>query len=188
MNIFLFGGTVAHREAIGTMWVDRTIHLEVWRKYLASLQIQWRDFTIAVSRCSNINAEIMSLRVVQATVLLNADLAFLSIQSVDNDGLAVADRSPTQILIYVSTVTSLSSMLLSLFMLKQSENQRQEPADKVVRLLVVSFESEVWVLMINLERIHRQQWGGKPVNHACTPICITDVVVRLIGIFSPASY
>ncbi|KZP26955.1 hypothetical protein FIBSPDRAFT_928377 [Athelia psychrophila] len=59
----------------------------------------------------------------------------LSIASVDNGGLDVSHRSPTQILIYTSTVTSLSSMLFALFLLKQNRPKGQGPVETAARFL-----------------------------------------------------
>lgn len=64
-------------------------------------------------------------------MLLNANIAFLSIQSVDNGGITVSNRSPAQILIYVSTVTSLSSMLFASFLLRQRDRKHEGSAVRV---------------------------------------------------------
>ncbi|KAF7970175.1 hypothetical protein HWV62_24894 [Athelia sp. TMB] len=95
---FLFWGVEAHLVALEKIWVDRAAHISAWRMYIEDLGSQWRDLIIA------------------ATVLLNVNIAVLSIQSVDNNGVATQHRSPTQILIYVSAVTSLSSMLFALLL------------------------------------------------------------------------
>lgn len=82
----------------------------------------------------------------QATVLLNVNIAFLSIQSVDNNGLFTTYRSPTQILIYVSTVTSLSSMLFGLLLVRHSDPKRWESADLVVSIFMVLLIIDIWTL------------------------------------------
>jgi hypothetical protein len=54
-----------------------------------------------------------------ATVLLSANMSFLAIQSVDNGGAKVKDRSAAQIASYISIVTSLGTVILSLLLVRQ---------------------------------------------------------------------
>lgn len=70
---------------------------------------------------------------VKAAVLLNANLAFLSIQSVDDGRIAVPDRSAAQIVSYISIVTGLGSALLSLLLTRENRSKGRESADTVVR-------------------------------------------------------
>ncbi|KZP26954.1 hypothetical protein FIBSPDRAFT_1040444 [Athelia psychrophila] len=112
IDIFLFWGTAVHLIAFREILVDGTVHLPSWRRYIQNLQSQWGAVVIA------------------APVLLNANIAFLSIQSVDNSGITVSNRSPAQILIYVSTVTSLSSMLFASFLLRQRDRKHEGSAAK----------------------------------------------------------
>ncbi|KAF7986292.1 hypothetical protein HWV62_35234 [Athelia sp. TMB] len=114
---FLFWGVEAHLVALEKIWVDRAAHISAWRMYIEDLGSQWRDLIIA------------------ATVLLNVNIAVLSIQSVDNNGVATHHRSPTQILIYVSAVTSLSSMLFGLLLVRHSDPKRREAAHSAATFL-----------------------------------------------------
>ena len=59
----------------------------------------------------------------QATVLLNANVAFLGIQSVDS-----AHGSPAQISSYCSTITSIGSIILGLLLLQQDQTKNREDA------------------------------------------------------------
>jgi hypothetical protein len=56
----------------------------------------------------------------QATVVLNANVAFLAIQSVDNNGAQNLNRSPAQISSYLSTLTSIGSIIIGLLLVKQN--------------------------------------------------------------------
>lgn len=47
-------------------------------------------------------------------------MAFLAIQSVDNNGNPVVDRSPAQVASYISIVTSLGSVIISLLLVRQN--------------------------------------------------------------------
>ena len=70
----------------------------------------------------------------QATVLLNANMAFLSIQSVDNGGQVVKDRSPAQIASYISIVTSVGSVILSLLLVRQNRSRNRQLMDEAVSI------------------------------------------------------
>ncbi|KAF7983492.1 hypothetical protein HWV62_21808 [Athelia sp. TMB] len=84
----LFWGVQAHLAVLEMLWVDHAIDIMAWRLYMEDLGFQSRDL------------------IIDAAILLNGGFAFLSIQSVDNNGLSTPHRSPVQILIYASTVTS----------------------------------------------------------------------------------
>jgi predicted Co/Zn/Cd cation transporter (cation efflux family) len=71
----------------------------------------------------------------KATVLLNANMAFLSIQSVDNGGQRVLHRSAAQIASYISIVTSLGSVILSLLLVRQNRSKGRQTAAEAVRIL-----------------------------------------------------
>ena len=68
---------------------------------------------------------------VQDTVILAANMAFLAIQSVDNGGQLVPDRSVAQVASYISIVTSLGSMLLSLLLIRQNRSKKNDAAEAV---------------------------------------------------------
>jgi hypothetical protein len=62
----------------------------------------------------------------QATFVLNANVSFLSIQSVDQGGNLVLNRSPAQIASYLSILTSIGSIILGLLLLKQTRNRDRD--------------------------------------------------------------
>ena len=67
----------------------------------------------------------------QATVLLNANVAFLAIPSVDNgDGRVTA----AMICSYLSIVTSTGSILLGLLLVRQHRVKSKDTAEEAVRL------------------------------------------------------
>jgi hypothetical protein len=66
-------------------------------------------------------------------VLLNANVAFLSIQTVDNSGVASRTRSAAQIASYVSTIASLGSVILALLLVRQYRTKGIVDATHVVR-------------------------------------------------------
>ncbi|KAK7023181.1 hypothetical protein R3P38DRAFT_3537281 [Favolaschia claudopus] len=55
-------------------------------------------------------------RLMNATVVLNANVAFLAIQSVDNNGAIAPNRSPAQISSYLSILASIGSIVVGLLL------------------------------------------------------------------------
>jgi hypothetical protein len=74
---------------------------------------------------------IMLTDVGQATVLLNVNVGFLAIQSVDNGG----GHSLSQVASYVSVISSFGSMLLGVNFARQSYTQGPDMVDNAVRPL-----------------------------------------------------
>ena len=62
--------------------------------------------------------------------MLNANMAFLSIQSVDINSNPY--RSPTQISIYCSIAASIGGIILGLILVRQSQTKPRETASEVV--------------------------------------------------------
>ncbi|KAF7986293.1 hypothetical protein HWV62_35236 [Athelia sp. TMB] len=114
---FLFWGAEVHLVALEKIWVDRTIHIEPFRHFIHKLNEEWMTFVII------------------ATVLLNANMAFLSIQSVDTSGIFTGDRTIAQIVSYISIVTSLGSAILSLLLVKQNRSKEEEAANRAAMFL-----------------------------------------------------
>ncbi|KAJ6595611.1 hypothetical protein DFH09DRAFT_1410240 [Mycena vulgaris] len=64
-----------------------------------------------------------SSRFMQSTVVLNANVAFLSIQSVDQNGFASLERTPAQISSYLSILTSIGAIIIELLLVKQNRDR-----------------------------------------------------------------
>jgi hypothetical protein len=91
----------------------------------------------------------------KATVLLNANVAFLSIQSVDNNGIMVADRSAAQITSYISIVTSVGSVIISLLLVRQNRSKNRQSVEEAVS---ISFD----LFTVNIstcQSIRQSSWG-----------------------------
>ncbi|KAJ7485399.1 hypothetical protein FB451DRAFT_1082841 [Mycena latifolia] len=89
-----------------TVLNDGLIRSRGWAELITKLHKGWREFTL------------------YATVVLTANVAFLAIQSVDKGGNAVPDRSPTQILSYLSTSTSIGGIVVRLLLLSGAPDPR----------------------------------------------------------------
>ncbi|SJK98588.1 uncharacterized protein ARMOST_01856 [Armillaria ostoyae] len=72
-----------------------------WTVFIGKLKAEWQDL------------------ILNSTVLLNANVAFLAIQSVD-DSSAKEGRSPAQISSYISVIASIGSIILGLLLIRQN--------------------------------------------------------------------
>jgi len=117
LSPFLFWAPDIHLKALEKIWVDRLVHYGPWTEFIEKLNTEWQEFIII------------------ATVLLNADLAFLSIQSVDNGGNLVVQRSAAQIFCYISTVTSIGSIILALLLVRQNRGKSRQTAEEAANFL-----------------------------------------------------
>jgi len=92
------------------MWVDGIMHKAVWEESIKKLSDEWQEFVLF------------------GTVLMNANVGFLAIQSVDTDS---SRRSPAQIASYLSVVSSIGSILLGLLLIRRHKTKTKETADEV---------------------------------------------------------
>ncbi|KAG1840117.1 hypothetical protein C8R48DRAFT_781864 [Suillus tomentosus] len=99
---FLFLDPMALVRELHTIFVDNTPSSERWNTFNLNLNGQLQDSTLL------------------ATVLLNANVGFLAINSVDTGG-----RSPVQVASYMSLVSSLGSMILGLLLVSHNRTMGQ---------------------------------------------------------------
>ncbi|RXW22047.1 hypothetical protein EST38_g3803 [Candolleomyces aberdarensis] len=77
LSPLLFSAPDVHLKSLEKLWVDGLMHGPVWREAIGKLNDEWQEFTL------------------YATVLLNANVAYLAIQSIDT--VAAGYRSPIQV-------------------------------------------------------------------------------------------
>jgi hypothetical protein len=99
------------------MTVDSLVNQYLWKDMLDQLIDEWKEFTLYV--CYNFHPRrVISLIFnVQASVLLNANVAFLAIQSVDSSGY-VNHRSNAQRASYFSMANSIAAIVLGLLLVR----------------------------------------------------------------------
>jgi hypothetical protein len=130
----LFWAPDVHLEALEKIWVDRLVHVGLWSEFINKLNSEWQEFIIIVSLFCFTYLCGLANYALKAIVLLNANMAFLSIQSVDNGGQVVEDRSPAQIASYISIVTSVGSVILSLLLVRKNRSTNRQLMDKAVSI------------------------------------------------------
>jgi len=101
-----FNAPMVHLVALEKIWVDRILCKLPWATFIEKLKNEWQEF------------------VLYSTVLLNANVAFLAIPSVDpnsnsSSGTIAATRTPAQIASYASIISSIGSIILGLLLIRQ---------------------------------------------------------------------
>ncbi|KAK0193419.1 hypothetical protein F5146DRAFT_925315 [Armillaria mellea] len=113
LSPLLFFAPDVHCVALQGVWYNGVPKTE-WSAFIQKLSAEWQEL------------------IINATVLLNANIAFLAIQSIDNFS-ADKGRSPAQIASYISTIVSVGSICLGLLLL-----QRYRHKSRVYTTLQVS--------------------------------------------------
>ncbi|KAK7026858.1 hypothetical protein VNI00_015400 [Paramarasmius palmivorus] len=110
LSPLMFSAPDTHCRALDKLWVDGIIHATSWNKFISNMNTEWEQLILF------------------GTVLLNANVAFLAIQSVDED-TANPDRSPAQIASYLSVVASIGSVIIGLMLQRKNKIKNKEAAD-----------------------------------------------------------
>ena len=120
------------------MWVDGIMHKSVWEECVKKMSDEWQEFVFFVS--SSLHAcTVIKSNPQQATVMLNANVAFLAIQSVDvNNVNGGPYRSPAQISSYLSVIANIGSIILGLLLMRQNRTKSRETADEAVSFLCLT--------------------------------------------------
>ena len=102
------------------------MHKAVWEASLQKLNDEWQECTLYVSGAVQLRQAHPHQYILQATVMLNANVAFLGIQTNDVSG------SAAQISSYCSVSTSIGSIILGLLLVRQNQTKSRDTADDAV--------------------------------------------------------
>ncbi|KAK1231015.1 hypothetical protein PQX77_005876 [Marasmius sp. AFHP31] len=123
MHMFvMFSAPDTHLRELGKIWVDRCIHKGAWNKFISNMNSEWQELILF------------------GTVLLNANVAFLAIQSVD-EATYNPHRSPAQVLSFLSVVSSIGSVIIGLMLARKNKVKHKEGATDAA-IFLNSFEGE----------------------------------------------
>ncbi|KAJ7485410.1 hypothetical protein FB451DRAFT_1229644 [Mycena latifolia] len=117
LSPLLFYAPDFHLAGLHTIYTDGLIRHRGWAEFITRLNSEWQEFTL------------------YATVVLNANVAFLSIQSVDQNGVAAPDRTPTQISSYLSMLTSIGAIIIGLLLVKQNRDRDRVTAPDAAKFM-----------------------------------------------------
>ncbi|KAJ8095936.1 hypothetical protein PM082_015157 [Marasmius tenuissimus] len=118
----MFSAPDTHLRELGKIWVDRCIHKAAWNKFISNMNSEWQELILF------------------GTVLLNANVAFLAIQSVD-EATMNPHRSPAQVLSFLSVVSSIGSVIIGLMLTRKNKVKHKEGASDAA-IFLNSFEGE----------------------------------------------
>ncbi|KAH0579352.1 hypothetical protein H2248_003492 [Termitomyces sp. 'cryptogamus'] len=116
----LFFAPNVHLKDLHELWVDKITIKPRWMKFFVKMNGQWGEHIVHVG--ANLMEPYTNLMKRKASILLNANVAFLSIPSNDpsNDSSILrSTRTAAQIASYLSVVASFASMLLALMLVRQ---------------------------------------------------------------------
>ncbi|OAX32741.1 hypothetical protein K503DRAFT_869980 [Rhizopogon vinicolor AM-OR11-026] len=121
LNVVLFNSPKLHLESLRKVWVDETVVKPRWNKFMDQLNSEWNSFTVF------------------STVMLAADVSFLAVPGIDDATTPV--KSATTIVIYMSTLCALGSLVISLILAGQVNNNRRSSPGKVAKFMTVMSQS-----------------------------------------------
>ncbi|KAK0189894.1 hypothetical protein F5146DRAFT_1139392 [Armillaria mellea] len=113
LKCLLFAASCAHLREIEYMLSDGLLSQVAWRDFVEKICKDWSHLTL------------------YSTVLINADIAFLSIQSVD----ASPPSSPLKIVIYLSILSSLGSLFFALLLLRRNNPRANISTCEAVKIM-----------------------------------------------------
>ncbi|KAK0495876.1 hypothetical protein EDD18DRAFT_221842 [Armillaria luteobubalina] len=104
LSPLLFFAPDIHLDSLNKLWGDGLVKQTGWDAFIKRLNTDWQDL------------------IINSTVLLNANVAFLAIQSVD-DSSTKEGRSPAQISSYISIIASIGSIILGLLLIRKNRSK-----------------------------------------------------------------
>jgi len=110
MSLILFSAPELHLKGLESVYTDFVICQHRWTQFITCLQDEWTGFTL------------------YGAVLLIANVAFLTIPSVDPGNRAC---TPAQLASYLSIITSIGSIVTGLLLLRQHRTKPQDAAGEV---------------------------------------------------------
>ncbi|KAH7924789.1 hypothetical protein BV22DRAFT_1119960 [Leucogyrophana mollusca] len=134
LSPLLFGAPDIHTKGLKTIWVDQLVNHIPWKKFIDSLNSEWQEFTL------------------YATVVLNANVAFLAVPGVDLG--TGGNESPAQIASYISIVNSVGAVILGLLLVRQNRTKGRESAEEaasfMTRMTQSMFGTETLAILYSL--------------------------------------
>ncbi|KIY73120.1 hypothetical protein CYLTODRAFT_485833 [Cylindrobasidium torrendii FP15055 ss-10] len=115
-KILLFYAPVTHLEMLEKSWTDGITSIAVWKKLVKRLDREWETYNLL------------------STIFLNANIAFLTIASVDDTRKGDRGVEKTGIMItfsYLSTLALLAAIILSLLLQRFHRDKKDGDLDSV---------------------------------------------------------
>ncbi|KAJ7512665.1 hypothetical protein B0H11DRAFT_1787265 [Mycena galericulata] len=111
-NPLLFYRPDSHLIGLKAVCTDGLIRMQSWPEFILRLSTEWQELAG------------------YGIFVLNANVSFLSIQSVDQGGNLAVNRSPAQIASYLSVLLSMGGIIVALLLVQQNRHRdRESPTD-----------------------------------------------------------
>jgi hypothetical protein len=153
LSPFLFYAPDVHFRTLEEAWIDNLIHLNCWRELIGRLRGEWTDFTL------------------YNTILLSVNVSFLAIPSVDpaSSGPVPTSRNFAQNASYVSTITSVGSIIVALLLVRQNSSKSRETPEEAVSITcecsLLSLKSYISTGTIFEREDSSRVWTGDTGHH-----------------------
>ncbi|KAF8916378.1 hypothetical protein CPB85DRAFT_282509 [Mucidula mucida] len=125
LSPLLFFAPEVHLSALEKIWVDNILNEATWATFISKLTSEWQEF------------------ILYATVLLNANVAFLAIQSVD-EASSSPSRSAAQITSYLSVITSMGASYSDYSLSTKPSKAKETSRDALLFLNAQSTKCWAW--------------------------------------------
>ena len=137
-NLILWNAPQKHHRRIRRVWVDETINAPRWKDFITRQNTEWMGFTLYVSTKRNYQRDSNSL-LLESTVMLAVDISFLAVPGITND----SDSSQTapNLAVYMSTLCSVSSLVVSVVLVGQIQDNNLQTAEGGVCEYLLQFIS-----------------------------------------------
>ncbi|KAF9223503.1 hypothetical protein BS17DRAFT_880663 [Gyrodon lividus] len=110
-NFLLLTAPRKHMRTLRCIYVDQVINASRWKGFISGLKDEWNGYTVF------------------STVMLAVDISFLAVPGVLN-GSYQTSQTPTAIAIYVSTIASLGTLVVSVLLADQIRRHGIESIDE----------------------------------------------------------
>ncbi|KAL4073589.1 hypothetical protein J3A83DRAFT_2572203 [Scleroderma citrinum] len=169
VNMILLSAPHDQLEDLKSLWVDHTINLPRWRKFVTMQTSDLAGFSI------------------YSTVMLTVNVGFLAIPGVINSN-QLQTATPMMIPIYISTMCSVGSLASALLLSRQSRGQSNQTADEAAAYMLecapskthMEFLAVVYSLPISLI-----MWG---MIAFVVALCITVFSLRGVKMQTPMAF
>ncbi|KAG7448692.1 uncharacterized protein BT62DRAFT_722057 [Guyanagaster necrorhizus] len=166
LSPLLFFAPDIHLASLNKIWVDGLLCKKSWASFIEEVSAEWHDL------------------IINSTVLLNANVAFLAIQSVDNSS-AKRGRSPAQISSYISIIASIGSIILGLLLIRKNRSKAGDSSTEAWQFLHSQNRNyiglETLAIMYSLPYA-LLMWAMVTFLSAFSLMCFTasDIAVRML--------
>ncbi|KIJ11867.1 hypothetical protein PAXINDRAFT_15317 [Paxillus involutus ATCC 200175] len=121
LNILLLAAPRKYMQTLRGLYVDRFVNGSRWKGFISGLKDEWNGYTVFVRIPGFLDCIVerhFNLGYSQSTVMLAVDISFLAVPGVINGSFQIS-QTPTAITVYISTILSLGTLIVSVLLADQ---------------------------------------------------------------------